>query len=599
MQRLGNFFRTLLRLYFDEQLGLQVRLLNLILWAVLVGGSIFAIVLSTTVSINDGLVIVPLLIAVAIALIFSLKKHYQIAGFIGTGTCDIILFPMLFFHRGIGTGVIIWFTLGLIFSWLTVKGIPGFITFLLGYGAMSAAIYYGTVLHPEMVNAIPFPDNVTDVITSLGAVSVVVGVIFRYQNRVYEKKNHELDEKSHTLELTAAQLEVASRAKSEFLANMSHEIRTPINGIIGMNTMMLKECEDKNLREYALNIQSASQTLLSLINDVLDISKIESGKMEILPVDYEMFSVLNDCYNMIHPKAEAKDLILTLDVDETLPVKLFGDEIRVRQIIINLLTNAVKYTEKGSVKLSVKYESAGNDSILLKIAVADTGAGIRKEDLPKLFTMFQRFDEKKFRTIEGTGLGLNLVKNLVSMMNGTVDVDSVYGEGSTFSVTIPQVVKNANPMGNFNKNYRKYISQLEDDSEAFTAPDARILVVDDVKMNLKVVEGLLKKSQVKIDTALSGKLAIELVKENRYDVIFMDHMMPELSGIDTLHLMNNDPLNLNKNTPVTMLTANAIAGAREQYLKDGFSDYLTKPVREHDLTAMLKKYLAIGATQQK
>ena len=569
-------------------------MLNLMLWAVLIGGFFFAIILMIMVQLKDGMTIIPLLGTVVLALYCSYKKHYQIAGFIASGICDMVLFPILFFSRGVGSGVVIWFSLGLIFSWLTMKGWLSIITFLLGYIVMSATIVYGT-LNPEMIVPRDTTTNIMDVIGSLGAVACVIGAIFRYQNHVYEKQNHKLMEQRKELEEIAEKLEVASRAKSEFLANMSHEIRTPINGIVGMNTILLRECQNDELREYALNIQSASQTLLSLINDVLDISKIESGKMEILPLDYEPFSIINDCYNMIHPKAEAKNISLILDIDETLPRKMFGDEIRIRQIITNLLTNAVKYTEVGFVKLIIKYQPVGtlaNDgNIMLHISVVDSGVGLREEDKEKLFSKFQRFDQKKFRTVEGTGLGLNLVKKLVEMMNGHIDVDSKYGKGSSFTVTIPQVVKDVNPMGDFFKNYRQYISQADTNTEIFMAPDTRILVVDDVKINLKVVEGLLKNSKIAIDSVLSGKQALEMVKKNVYDIILMDHMMPELNGIETLHLMQQIPDNINKETPVIMLTANAIAGAKEQYLNEGFSDYLMKPIRERDMIETLKKFL--------
>ncbi|MCF0221548.1 MAG: response regulator [Fibrobacter sp.] len=598
MRKTKELIKTIRLLFFNEEIEIQARLLNLMLWVALIGGFAFAVVLTATTGISDGLVIIPLLVLTSIALFFSYKKHYQIAGFIGAGLCDMILFPILFFSRGISSGVTIWFTLGLIFCWLTMKGKLSIITFLLGYVAMSAAIAFGS-LYPQYVAQRTLSADIFDVISSLGMVSLLIGIIFKYQNHTYQRQNDQLKKQQEALEDVANQLKVASHAKSEFLANMSHEIRTPINGIIGMNTMLLRGLKDKELMEYAQNIQSASQTLLSLINDVLDISKIESGKMEIMAVEYELFSVLNNCYNMIHPKAEDKNLVFAMDIDENIPSRLWGDEIRIRQIAMNLLTNAIKYTERGFVKLSVKFKSDDvpkdfieeDSKILLKISVEDSGAGIRQEDLDKLFDKFQRLDEKKFRTVEGSGLGLNLVKQLADMMDGWVEVKSEYGKGSTFTVTIPQVVKDPSPMGDFADNHKRCVANTEPTSEDFTAPDARILFVDDVKMNLQVAEGLLKDTQITIDTALSGKQALSLVRENRYNIIFMDHMMPDLNGIETLHLMQVDSGNLNKNTPVIMLTANAIAGAKDQYLNEGFCDYLTKPARMQDIIAMLKKHL--------
>lgn len=387
------------------------------------------------------------------------------------------------------------------------------------------------------------------------------------------------------------QLVRANEAKSQFLANMSHEIRTPINGILGMDNMLLKECKDENLKEYAKNIQSAGQSLLSIINDILDISKIESGKLEILPIKYELFSILNDCYNLTKSKLQEKPLELEIHVNEELPSWLYGDEVRIRQIINNFLSNAVKYTKQGKVTFSLDYEQKSNDRILLIISVADTGIGIKEEDLGKLFTSFTRIEEKRNRNIEGTGLGLNLTKNLVDMMDGEIQVESTYGKGSCFTARIPQKIVDATPMGDFGKRYKQYLNASDDSILSFQAPDAKILVVDDVEMNLKVVRGLLKQTQIQIDTANSGKQCLELVKTIHYDVIFLDHMMPEMDGIETLNSMKLLTDNLNKEVPVIMLTANAIVGAKEEYMSAGFTDYLTKPVQETELLEMLIKYL--------
>ncbi|MCQ2104988.1 MAG: ATP-binding protein [Fibrobacter sp.] len=394
--------------------------------------------------------------------------------------------------------------------------------------------------------------------------------------------------------------ENASQAKSQFLANMSHEIRTPINGILGMDTMLLKECKDPTLREYANNIRSAGHTLLSLINDILDISKIESGKMEIVPVEYSLFSVLNDCYNMVASRAKDKSLDFVVKVDENIPSELYGDEVRVRQIINNLLSNAVKYTSRGSITLNVRYEKTTPSnplaaeevsSINLIVSVEDTGIGIREEDKGKLFMTFQRLEEKRNRNIEGTGLGLNLTKHLVDLMNGVIRVESIYGKGSSFTVCIPQVVKKHTPMGDFNAKYKVYTEASEIVRDKFRASDANILVVDDVPMNLRVMRGLLKDTEIQIDEANNGMEALERIKRKHYDVIFLDHMMPVMDGIETLEVMKTLVGNPNEKTPVIMLTANAITGVREGYIKAGFTDYLSKPVREDDLLVMLKKYL--------
>ena len=391
----------------------------------------------------------------------------------------------------------------------------------------------------------------------------------------------------------------ANVAKSQFLANMSHEIRTPLNGILGMDAILLEECKDENLKEYVRNIQSAGESLLSVINDILDISKIEAGKLEILPVEYELASVINDCCNIAKVRADGKELSFHMMVDANLPTRLFGDEVRIRQIINNFLSNAVKYTKEGSVTLSVDYESVSNRQIMLVVSVRDTGIGIKKEDLKKLFQSFTRLEEKRNRSIEGTGLGLNLTKKLVQMMGGEITVESVYGKGSCFIAKIPQKVMNPEPMGDFEKRYHQYMESMETKGETYIAPDAQILVVDDVEINLKVMKGLLKKTQIRIDTAESGEKCLQYVQKKQYDLIFLDHMMPEMDGVETLQKMKVLETDFNKQTPVVMLTANATRGARQEYLKAGFTDYLAKPFKEKDIQEILVKYLGEKVYRQK
>lgn len=383
---------------------------------------------------------------------------------------------------------------------------------------------------------------------------------------------------------------LASKSQAKFLANMSHEIRTPINAVLGMNEMILREEKDPQIRSYAEDIQSAGKTLLSLINDILDLSKIESGKMEIVPVDYDVSSLLNDCYNLVVKRARDKGLLLEYDCNLSVPRRLFGDEVRIRQIIINFLTNAIKYTDAGKVNLSLDYRREEDQRIILIIRVKDTGQGITPEDQKKIFDSFQRVKEEQNRNIEGTGLGLSITKQLLDLMQGTVLVDSVYGQGSTFTVEIPQGIVIDEPVG------ENLYSQEQDEvpiveQEVVVYPDCRTLIVDDVSMNLRVMEGLLKRTKIKIDTAISGKECLNRVCQRKYDIIFLDHMMPDLDGIETLKRMHTLEGNLNQDTPVIMLTANAIAGAREEYLQAGFTDYLAKPVDGKHIEKMLKKYL--------
>ena len=404
--------------------------------------------------------------------------------------------------------------------------------------------------------------------------------------------------------------ESANKAKSVFLANMSHEIRTPINGILGMDSMLLKECKDETLRDYALNIQNAGQTLLSLINDILDISKIESGKMEIVPVTYSVFSVLNDCYNMVAIRAQDKHLELIMDISPDLPSALFGDEVRIRQVINNLLSNAVKYTNEGSVTLTVNPEKidptkdCDAKQIGLCIQVTDTGIGIRERDIDKLFNNFVRLDEKRNRNIEGTGLGLNLTKQLLDMMGGSISVKSVYGQGSTFTVHLTQQISDEKPLGDFGTRYKEQVNAIDATHDRFEAPSARVLLADDMLMNQKVFTGLLKETKIQIDTVFNGAEALSLAQKYHYDIIFLDHMMPVMDGIEAFRKMKLLKDGPNDATPVVMLTANAVADARLRYMDVGFSDYISKPIREEVLLATLRKFLpkeminSIDATQE-
>ena len=423
-------------------------------------------------------------------------------------------------------------------------------------------------------------------IVSLGTV-LAFGLIFLLVTAIVKT-----GQDSVRTEKTRQQAIAAKKAQAQFLANMSHEIRTPINAVIGMNEMILRESDDKAVQEYAHNIQSASNMLLGLINDILDFSKIESGQLELVEDSYCLAALLQDEQILLKARAAGKPLVTELEIDSDIPAKLYGDELRIKQVLTNLLSNAVKYTKEGSVTLKVFFQWKDEETIELGFSVIDTGMGIKQEDLSKLFDSFKRLDISKNRNIEGTGLGLNIAKRLVELMQGSITVESEYGKGSTFTVLIPQKVMGPKLLGDMMKALQECRMEKEAlATEVFTAPNATILVVDDNAMNLSVIKELLKRTKINVDLAASGKECLELTKHKVYDMILLDHMMPELDGIETLNILRADLANRNRKTAVIALTANASAGSREMYLEHGFDDYFAKPIQADKLEALLIKYL--------
>ncbi len=604
-----NLIKRIIGYFFREELSIKHKLVNVILGSALliqVPGLIVTIIVGTGFM---GIIAQLITTAFIGAVLFMVNRFPESPAppiIIATLT-NFVLFPIMYFVcGGYGTGIVLWMLFGSIFTWLLVdikwSIIISGVVFALVAGCLHIEKEY-----PQYVAYLANRnDEITDTVMAFMFVTISFGLIFKYQTSVYEKQAKSLRNSDEELrkvndELAGANssLENASAAKSNFLANMSHEIRTPINAVLGLDEMILRECKDKQILEYAKDIDSAGHQLLSLVNDILDFSKIESGKMELHPVEYELFSVMNDCYNMIIMRARRKELDFTIRNNPNMPAFLYGDEVRIRQIIMNLLTNAVKYTKDGSVRLTFGCEEIDEDHITLIISVKDTGIGISEENQKYLFDSFKRIDEKSNRNIEGTGLGLAITRNFTEMMGGTIEVSSVLYEGSTFTVRIPQKVADRASIGHFDDRLNHRVEKEANDPSAaknprnnkFKAPHARILVVDDVKMNLNVVRLLLKNTQAQIDLAASGDECLKYTLVKRYDVILMDHMMPIMDGIETLHRVREQADGLNADTPVVALTANALVGAQEMYLGEGFVLYISKPVKSADLEECLLKLL--------
>ncbi len=405
------------------------------------------------------------------------------------------------------------------------------------------------------------------------------------------KAKEQLQQKDEALEAAMNAAEKAEGARDIFLANMSHELRTPINTILGLNELILRESQEETIKEYARDIRQAGNVLLTLVSDILDFSKLEADKLDLNEGIYDVSSLLNDLINSVSVQLRRKRLELKLEIAQDIPYKLQGDEIHIRQIISNLLSNAVKFTEKGRVTLYFNWKKISEEEIELDVIVKDTGIGIKEEDIPKLFRAFQRMDSAVRSKDDRTGLGLAITKRLVEMMGGELTVQSVYGKGTAFSFQIRQKVVDSAPLGDFEKQYSESLRSIEDYHEKFIAPMGRVLIVDDNAMNLAVAQGLLKGTRLQVDVAASGEECLELIKRKTYHVICMDHMMPVMDGVQTLHAIRALEGNPSRDIPVIALTANAVAGARELYLKEGFQDYLTKPIDADKFENMLIEYL--------
>ena len=523
--------------------------------------------------------------ALALMIIAKRTRKIELCSGILIILLNCIILPFAYFTSGgVRSGMTAWFVLGIFIVFLLIRGKMFWPLLAISVASMIGSYVY-SYFHPEVV--IPLADEWTayeDIIFSILMISIIIGLVVRFQGRIYEREQQRVVEQNK-------ELEHLSKTRNNFFTNMSHEIRTPINTIIGLNEMILREEISDEIAENAIHIQDASKMLLALINDILDMSKIESGKMEIVPIQYETGSMFSELVNLIWIRAHEKKLEFKLDISPEIPSMLFGDEVRIKQIITNLLTNAVKYTQKGYISLSARSEIKDSNKVLLTISVKDSGIGIRKEDMQRLFQSFQRVDEGLNAGIEGTGLGLSISHQLIEMMGGKITVDSIYQKGSIFTIQLEQDIVDGNPMGQMDFMTRGSTHRRKKYKQIFEAPDARVLVVDDNEMNLLVVKKLLRETKIQVDLARSGRECLELTRQHYYHVIFMDHMMPEMDGVETLQRMTQQENGLCRETPVIALTANVMTGAEQTYRDKGFQSYLAKPINGMLMEAVLLKFL--------
>ncbi len=535
-----------------------------------------------------NVILIPLLVlltVMGIELLITFKyRKIDFAAVIVGFLIILFIFPAMFFlSGGLEGGAVIWFVLGLFYVFLMFSGKRLIFFLILSLIADVITYSYG-YHHPESI--VPMDSRLAAYLDSLFAmlaVGLAGGIILKVQIKMFNTERSVAQEQQK-------ELEQISESKNSFFASMSHELRTPINTIIGLNEMILRESRESVTKEYAQNIQSASKMLLNLINDILDLSQMEMKKMEIIPMEYKTLDLFDSLIDMIQVRLKEKNLDFLIDIDENLPSVLWGDVKRINQVILNILTNAAKYTNTGSVTLAAHMETAEGEMPRLKISVTDTGIGIRKEDLQYLYDSFKRADRRKNLKVEGSGLGLSITKQLVDIMDGEISVDSIYTRGSTFTVILPQKIVDNTPIGpvRFLSRHKKGAPEYR---QSFEAPEARILIVDDNEMNSMVESKLLKATKMKIDIAGSGAQCLEMTKRKYYHVILLDYMMPEMNGLQTLKQLRKQENGLCRDSAVVALSANSVAESGRKLLEEGFDGYLEKPIQGTALEAEILRFL--------
>ncbi len=526
------------------------------------------------------------IIAVPVITIVSVRinRIYVAVRLIVIGVVFMLLPILFFFGGGIYGGGVVWIIFAYLYTGLVLTG--KWKPIMLVVLTLETIVFYmDPYIRPAPLDEQAVAKYSVDTMVSMILVGFVCCLMVWFVEWLFGEENKRAREE-------VKKYEELNKSQNRFFSSMSHEIRTPINSILGLNEIILRQDDaSEEIKRDAGNIQGAGKMLLSLVNDILDVSKIEAGKMDIIPVNYSVADFVSEIVNMMWLRAQQKGLELRIQIDPTIPQELFGDEVRIKQILVNLLNNAVKYTKEGEVTLHIEKEDIRDDSVLLVYSVTDTGMGIKEEAIPYLFDAFQRADEEANRKIEGTGLGLSIVKQLVTLMGGDIAVNSVYDQGSTFTVSLWQKVSNPQAVGDINITSYGSLGDERKYEAGFLAPEAAVLIVDDNEMNLEVEKKLLAGTKIKVDTADSGESALSSTNRKRYDIILMDHLMPEMDGIECMQRIRKQTGGLNNHVPIIALTANAGSENRELYRTSGFDGYLLKPVSGQQLEEMLLTHL--------